>query len=95
MIAVTGDNLLRHELIGLKVEVVRSSNPLLMGIKGVVIDETKNTLVVKVNSGKKRLPKDGVTYGFSLSNGTFIEVEGRQLLDRPVDRIGRRRRGRS
>ena len=92
MINIATDYFLRHELIGLKVNVLQSSNPLLMGIKGVVLDETKNTLIVKVNSDKKRLPKKDVVYGFSLSNGTFLEVEGRQLQERPVDRIRRRLR---
>lgn len=90
MITIAANELHSHELIGLKVRVVRSSNPLHMGIEGVVVDETKNTLVVARDSEKKRLPKDNVTYGFTLPDETFIEIDGKQLLDRPVDRTGKR-----
>lgn len=90
MIAVMANELSGHELIGLRVRVVYSSNRLHAGIEGVVVDETKNMLVIASGSGKKRLPKDNVTYGFTLPDGTFIMVDGKQLLDRPVDRTGKR-----
>ena len=89
MIAVGEDRLSRHELIGLKITVIHSSNPLHLGIKGVVVDETKNMLVIADNSKKKRVPKEDATYGFTMPDGTLIEIEGRQLLGRSVDRIGR------
>jgi len=92
--AVTGEKLPRHELIGLRVKVTRSSNPLHVGIKGVVVDETENTLVIADNSRRKRVPKENATYCFTTSNGTFIEIEGERLLDRPADRIGRTSRRR-
>ena len=90
MIAVTASELSGHELIGLRVKVMRSSNRLHMGIEGIVVDETKNTLVIANGSEKKCLPKDDVTYGFTLPDGTLIAVDGNQLLDRPVDRTGKR-----
>ena len=90
MITVTASEISGHELIGLRVKVMCSSNRLHKGIEGVVVDETKNTLVIASDSEKKRLPKDNVTYGFTLSDGTFIAVDGNQLLDRPVDRTGKR-----
>ncbi len=44
---ISEKNLAGHELIGLKVEVVFSSDPTQRGISGKVIDETENLLVVK------------------------------------------------
>lgn len=87
MIAVEKDRLTRHELIGLKIAVIKSSNPLHLGIKGVVMDETRNTLVIFDNSKRRRVPKDDVTYGFTMPDGSSIEIEGRSLLGRPVDRL--------
>ena len=89
MITITEDELLRHELISLRITVTRSSNPSHEGINGVVVDETKNTLVIADGSKKRRIPKEGATYVFTMPDGTFIEVEGRRLLGRPVDRTGK------
>ncbi|MBS3134358.1 ribonuclease P protein subunit [Candidatus Woesearchaeota archaeon] len=35
------------ELIGSVIEVIKSRNPALIGIKGKVIDETKNMIVIE------------------------------------------------
>ena len=89
MIAMTRDQLIRHELINLKVTVTHSSNPLHERINGVVIDETKNTLLIASGSKKKRISKEGAIYGFTMADGTFIEVEGRLLQFRHADRTGK------
>lgn len=86
---MTKDKIIRHELIGLKVDVIRSSNMLHSKIKGIVLDESKNTLVIADNSKKKRLPKEGVRYRFTTSDEMFIEIEGSQILNRPADRISK------
>ena len=43
---ITPENLVYHTLIGLEVVVSGSANPDMVGITGVVIDETRNTLVI-------------------------------------------------
>ena len=86
MTVTTEGQLIRHELINLKVTVTHSSNPLHNGLNGIVIDETKNTLLIASGSKKRRIPKEGTTYGFTMTDGTFIEVEGELLLGRPADR---------
>ena len=88
--SITEDNLHRHELIGLKVTVIRSSNPLYVGIKGNIVDETKNMLIIDDDSKEKRLPKDNVVYVFTMPNGKLIELDGKRLVGRPADRTGRR-----
>ena len=89
MTAGREDELARHELIGLRAVITRSSNPLHVGIKGVVVDETQNILVIASGSEKRRISKEDATYGFTLLNGAFVEVEGRRLLGRPADRVGK------
>lgn len=43
---ITPENLVYHTLIGLKTVVAESTNPDMVGIGGVVVDETRNTLVI-------------------------------------------------
>jgi ribonuclease P protein subunit POP4 len=82
----------RHELIGLDVAVIRSNNPRLEGITGVVVDETKNLLIVHNNLEKKRIPKEIAIFSFIMPNGETFEVDGRELSGRPVERVKKRRR---
>jgi len=74
-------NLLRGELIGLETEIVESENNANKGIKGKVIDETKNMITIK---GKKtwRLIKKQNMFKFGKTS-----IEGRLLVDRPEERI--------
>lgn len=50
-------NLEKGELIGLNIEVIKSNNKANIGIKGKVIDETKNMVIVKNEKGIKKLIK--------------------------------------
>lgn len=83
---ITPKNITRHELIGLEVRVVESTDPTLKDIHGKVIDETKNTLTVEVNGKRKVVPKGVCTFLFKLGS-MVVEVRGRVLLGRPQDRI--------
>lgn len=71
----------RHELIGLKTEVIDSKNKSNVGIRGTIIDETKFTLVID-RHGPKRLFKGNVKLRF----GDSI-IDGKSLIGRPKDRI--------
>ncbi|MGL4669145.1 MAG: ribonuclease P protein component 1 [Methanobacteriaceae archaeon] len=50
---LNSSNIFRHELIGLYVKVIESSNKSLIGIKGKVIDETKKTIKIVVMGNSK------------------------------------------
>lgn len=83
----TPENLVRHELIGLKAKVVDSSNPKNVGIKGRIVDETRNTLVIEKTDGKEvKLVKEENVFVFDLG-GERISVDGKILVGRPEDRI--------
>ncbi|PXF61431.1 MAG: hypothetical protein C4B59_04120 [Candidatus Methanogaster sp.] len=43
---ITPGNLVHHTLIGLETVVSGSTNPDMVGISGVVVDETRNTLLI-------------------------------------------------
>jgi len=80
-------NLIRHELIGLDVEVVGSTNKFQVGIKGMVVDETKNTITIQTKSGLKKIQKKGATFIFKIQNGKEVKVNGNKILARPEERI--------
>ncbi|MCK4444011.1 MAG: ribonuclease P protein component 1 [Thermoplasmata archaeon] len=82
---MTKKNIHKHELIGLPAEVVSASHNGYVGMKGLIVDETKNTLVLEVDNVEKVIPKQGTRFRFSTPED--IEVNGSTLLFRPQDRI--------
>ncbi len=83
---ITTDNISRHELVGLPAVISASANAQLVGMSGVVIDETRSTLVLETQSGVKRIPKDASTWTFRVA-GRDIRVEGGRILRRPAERL--------
>jgi ribonuclease P protein subunit POP4 len=86
------ENILRHELIGLKTVVARSSNVFLVGTRGRIIDETRNTFKINTGKGVKVIPKGAAVFRFDLSDGCIVEVEGAKLVGRPENRMKARTR---
>jgi len=84
---ITEKNLVRHELIGLEVKVKKSTNKSQIGIKGKVVDETYNMLVIETKKGERMVEKKSCVFVFKLPNGKKVEVEGWVLVGRPEDRI--------
>lgn len=80
-------NILRHELLGLEVLVMRASNPLQEGLGGRIIDETKHTLLIRTSDGKQRIPKMHSIFRLTLENGPKIDVDGSALMGSPERRI--------
>ena len=85
---ITPENLVRHELIGLKVRIADSSNPGAVGIEGMVVDETRNSLTVEVDEKEKRFIKDQHVFSFYLpDSGKWVRVDGKIIVARPEDRV--------
>lgn len=78
----TPENLPKHELIGLEVEVEKHSDEAVEGLKGTVVDETRNMLVI---DGKKVSKKDGV-FIFELEKSK-VRIDGELIHKRPEDRV--------
>ena len=72
------------ELIGKKVTILTATDPKLVGWKGKVIDETKNSLKVSSNGTVKTLLKTGIT--FKLDETGQI-LSGAEIAKRPEDRL--------
>ena len=80
---ISSKNIGKHELIGLEAEIIESKDPSLKGLKGVVVDETKNMIVIDVGGEEKRIIKKVVKMRFD-GYGT---VDGSKIAYRPEDRI--------
>jgi ribonuclease P protein subunit POP4 len=85
---ITPRNLVKHELCGLRVQVVKSTNLSQKGLEGKVVYETFNTLKIQTKEGKeKTVPKNITVFVFTLPDGTKVQVDGKLLVGRPEDRI--------
>lgn len=73
-------------LIGLMAEVSGSKNSSDIGIRGKIVDETKNTILIESKKERKRLFKKNVTLTI-IEGGHAEKVEGTSLLGRPKERI--------
>ena len=69
-------------LIGETLEVTDSRNRMFTGMRGKVVDETRNTLTIMTEKGTKRVIKDQVI--LKVGNRT---IEGKKLSGRIEARI--------
>jgi len=79
-------NIVRHEFIGLHVQVVDASNASLIGIEGEIVDETKSTFIIKTKRGEKQVMKTGASFKVNVGEQEVI-IKGDILVGRPEDRI--------
>ena len=84
---ITPEDLARHELIGLEVKVIKCANKQLEGLKGRIVDESRNMLRIETPVGEKSLAKGLCVFSFHLPSGEWVKVEGSLLVSRPEDRI--------
>ncbi len=87
MTEITPENIIRHELIGLNVKVVRARNTYVKRVTGVVVDETRNMLTIASRKGRIKIPKDIATFRFILPSGVRVDVEGGRLVAKPENRL--------
>lgn len=81
---ITPENLPKHELIGLEVEVIESTDESLVGIKGEVLDETQSILMIE----DKQVEKKNCTFLFTLPDGQEVKLNGDLIAKRPEERVG-------
>jgi len=88
-VKVTPD-IIRYEFIGTEAKVVKSTNPYSVGIKGKVLDETRNTFTILHNGERKMVIKETSVFHFKFPDGTVVEIDGKLLVGRPEDRLKKR-----
>lgn len=70
-----------NELIGSQVEIIGSKNKTLVGIKGKIIDETKNTITIQ-NTKMKKIIKNHII--LKINNKI---IEGKDIVGSPENRL--------
>jgi len=83
---MNGSDFRRREFIGLEAEVLESTCAEYLGIKGRVVDETKNTLTIEQEGRERMVPKDSCKFRFVEGAKAHI-VSGKEIKFRPEDRI--------
>ncbi|MEM0379669.1 MAG: ribonuclease P protein subunit [Nanopusillaceae archaeon] len=80
-------NFIRGEFIGLKVQVLDSKISSLKGIYGTVVDETKNTIVVEDESGRRFIIPKALSKFLFYYNDYIIFINGKIINKRPWERL--------
>ncbi len=78
-------NIVLHELIGLDAEVIKCRDRSQVGIKGRVINETKNLLYLKHDSKINKVVKKISAFRFTSGNDSFL-VNGEEINFRAYER---------
>ena len=66
-------------------EVIDSTDPTLIGVTGVVTDETKRTIIVQTSDNEITMAKDTIRFTIEAE-----EINGSAVGQRPEERIGKR-----
>jgi len=74
-------HVIHAEWIGKHIRIITATNPTAK-IEGIVVDETRNTIVVETTKGLKRVQKHGSVFEI---NGE--EITGDDVLATPEERI--------
>ena len=82
--------LAKEELIGLPVTVNQCKDPTWINKTGIIIDETKNTFLIRFNNKSKRIAKNIAKFEFE-QNGMKIRLNGSKIVYKPEDRIKKAR----
>ncbi len=82
--------LAKEELIGLPVTVNQCKDPNWINKTGIIIDETKNTFLIRLNNKSKRIAKSIAKFEFE-QNGMKIRLNGSKIVYKPEDRIKKAR----
>ena len=84
---ITADNITSHEFTGLNTEIVKSTNPQVIGLNGRIINETKSMFTINTINGDKSIAKSTNSWKFSIDNKDIV-VDGSKITKRPFDRLG-------
>ena len=80
----------KEELIGLTVKINKCTDRNWVNSTGVIIDETKNTFLIRVNNRDKRIAKNIAKFEFNLNNQK-VKINGSKISYKPEDRIKKTR----
>lgn len=80
-------NVMRHELIGLKAHIVASSDPSHVCREGIIINESKEMIRLETDNGEILLPKQICLLDLEFPDGSIVRIDGQLLRGRPEERM--------
>lgn len=83
------ENVLVHEIIGLGAKIVESTDPTLNGISGLIVFETRNTILIRTDFAVKRIAKKAAKRIEINTQSGVCFISGLSLIGRPEDRTSR------
>lgn len=86
---ITPENILAHEVIGLRAAIIESTDPLLAGLKGTIIFETKNTFSIRSGNTTRQIAKVAAKKIEIQTQSGACFISGSSMIARPEDRISR------
>jgi len=86
---ITSQNFVNHELIGLRVTLVESTNRDAVGLSGRIIDESRNIFKLECRGQEKTVAKQHNTFEFTMPEGEEVRVAGDLVVGRPEDRVAK------
>ena len=86
---ITPENLVYRTLIGLETVVAESTSPDMVGIRGVVVDETRNTLLITTGYSDFSAMKEATAAfragaGYTAPHSGEPDEEGEHFLDKTI-----------
>ncbi|KAI7879868.1 RNase P/MRP, p29 subunit [Lichtheimia hyalospora FSU 10163] len=84
--------LLKADYHGAIFEVIKSTNPSMVGLRGIVVQETQNLFNMITNTNQlKRIPKAGTVFSMELPMCNIrLTIYGQQLLVRSAERAAKK-----
>lgn len=83
---ITLENILMHELVGLKTVISDSPDKHIIGLYGTIVDETKSMFVINTKKGLKMIQKKHNTWKFHVKNKE-TNLSGILFVKRSFDRL--------
>ena len=83
------ENVLVHEIIGLGVKIVESTDPTLNGVSGSIVFETRNTILIRTDFAVKQIAKKAAKKIEIKTQSGVCFISGSSLIGRPEDRTSR------
>lgn len=86
---VNCQNVLLHEIVGLRSKILESSDSTIQGSDGTIVLETKNTIFLRKDSVVRQVSKEAVKVLEVRTPSCVCFISGSALIGRPEDRIAR------
>ena len=83
------ENVLAHEIIGLDAKIVESTDPTIIGVHGLIVFETRNTILIRTNSSIKQIAKKIAKKIEVKTHSGACFISGSSMIARPEDRVSR------